>query len=321
MFVRVLWITPLITMFLSPLILADTAPPVNSAPQSTRLHQSIVTVPMEMWGGRPVVHAKINGQGPFKLLLDTGTTLAAVLDESLVKKLEIPTTREAPALGSAVEDQPVEIDTIAIGDAEFSKVLAIQADFSGFMPAGTETYAGILGLPLFENCLLTLDYPGRRVIFESGGLPEVGGETIPYSPDRERDFGVTISLSVAGVDVKAHVDTGSPGFATFLNKMQEKLPLVGKPRVVGMARTPMGNAQVRTAQLDGNVKIGVHEFTKPRIDFADLGPMVEHDCGNVGYRLLKDFAITLDQKNRRLRLRRGSGAEAPTDQPQQKGSK
>lgn len=309
MFVRIMLTAPLLTLFLTSSVAAQTATAKTESPQRTGLAKPIVSVPMDNWGGRPVVQAKINGRGPFKLLLDTGTTAAAVLDSELLKKLDIPATGKAPTPGSIGEDDLVEVDTITIGDAEFSKVKVRRMDFGGFMPPGRAGPEGILGLPLFEHCLLTLDYPGSRVIFESGQLPPAKGEIIEYSPDRKRDFGVTIRLSVAGVNVKAHVDTGSPGFVTLLNKMQEKLPLTGKSRVIGLARTPQGEAEIRLATLDGIVKIGPHEFANPKIEFADLGPMVEHDCGNVGYRLLKDFAITLDQKNRRLRLRRAGAGE------------
>jgi len=157
---------------------------------------------------------------------------------------------------------------------------------------------------LFKGCLLTLDFPGRRVSFESSELPQPDGETIAYSADEEHDYGVTVTLSLAGIPVKAHLDTGSPALVTLLNKLQKKLPLKGKPHVVGMARTPQGEAEVRMAVLDGVLKLGKHDWTRPRIDFADLGPMLEYDAGNIGSRLLKEFAVTIDQKNHRVRFRR-----------------
>ena len=272
-------------------------------PEHTELRSPSVSVPMDSWGGRPVVLAGINGEGPFRLLIDTGTTAAAILDDDLAKKLGIPTADETALHGSVGEGDLLEVETITIGDAEFSKVRAIRSDFSGFMPPGPKTPDGILGLPLFEDCLLTLDYPGSKVIFQLGELPPPNGETIEYSPDKQRDFGVTIELSVAGVTVKAHVDTGSPAFVALPISFEEKLPLADKPRVVGRARTPQGESEIRLATLDGTVKIGAHEFVRPKLEFNDLGPMVKYGCGNVGSRLLKDFALTLDQRNRRARFR------------------
>jgi hypothetical protein len=65
----------------------------------------------------------------------------------------------------------------------------------------------------------------------------------------------------------------------------------------------------RTATLDGTLKLGQHEWTKPRIDFADLGPMLDYDAGNIGSGLPKDFAVTVDQKNHRVRFRRGGSGQ------------
>jgi len=288
-----------------PAVHAETDPGRTDAPMRTTLHATTVSVPMDNWGGRPVVEVRINGKGPFKLLIDTGTNFPAVLDESLVSKLELPATGTTRPRGEAEDLEIVDVGTLTIGDAEFSSVQGIRSTSDGGASMTGEGIDGILGLPLFNGCLLTLDFPARRVSFESGELPQPDGETIEYSADEEHDYGVTVTLSVAGVPVKAHLDTGSPALVTLLNKFQEKLPMKGKPRVVGMARTPQGEAEVRSAVLEGVLKIGKHEWAKPRIDFADLGPMLDYDAGNIGSRLLKDFAVTVDQKSHRVRFRRG----------------
>ncbi|UCC32579.1 MAG: retropepsin-like domain-containing protein [Phycisphaerales bacterium] len=284
---------------------AETEPVRVDAPVRTTLHTTTVSVPMDNWGGRPVVEARINGKGPFKLLIDTGTSFPAVLDDALVNKLKLPATGTTRPRGEAEDLEIVDVGTLTIGDAEFSSIQGIRSTSGGCVSMTGEGIRGILGLPLFERCLFTLDFPGRRVSFESGDLPRPDGETIEYSTDVEHDYGVTVTLSVAGVPAKAHLDTGSPALVTLLNKFQKKLPLKGKPHVVGMARTPQGEAEVRSAVLDGVLKLGKHEWAKPRIDFADLGPMLDYDAGNIGSRLLGDFAVTVDQKNHRVRFRRG----------------
>lgn len=294
----------------NPTVHAGTDPDRTDAPVRTTLLTKTVSVSMNSWGGRPVVEARINGKGPFKLLIDTGTSFPAILDDALVRKLELPATGTTRPRGKAKDLDIVEVGTLTIGDVEFSSIQGIRSTSVGCASMTGEGIRGILGLPLFEGCLLTLDFPERRVRFESGDLPRPDGETIEYSADLEHDYGVTVTLSVAGVPVKAHLDTGSPALVTVLNKFQKKLPLKGKPRVVGMARTPQGEAEVRSAVLEGVLKLGKHEWAKPRIDFADLGPMLDYDAGNIGSRLLKDFAVTVDQKNHRVRFRRdGSGGE------------
>jgi len=297
----VLW--ALATIASSP-VFAESGTDRADVPIRMSLYTTSVSVPMDNWGGRPVVDVRINGQGPFKLVLDTGTSFPVVLDESLVTKLDLPAAGASRPKGETEDVDLVDIGTLTIGDAEFSSIQGIRSTDVGSASMTGEGIQGILGLPLFKGCLLTLDFPGRRVSFESSELPQQDGETIAYSADEEHDYGVTVTLSLAGIPVKAHLDTGSPALVTLLNKLQKKLPLKGKPHVVGMARTPQGEAEVRMAVLDGVLKLGKHDWTRPRIDFADLGPMLEYDAGNIGSRLLKEFAVTIDQKNHRVRFRR-----------------
>ncbi len=297
---------------------AETLPPDMKPPKSTRLSAPVVSAPMEEWGTRPAVMARINGKGPFRLDVDTGTTMTALIDDSVAKELGLPVPQTVPGLGAVEESDPVEVNSITIGDVVFSKVHVMVADFDSFMPATPDAPVGILGLPLFEDCLFTFDYPNQRFIFEMGELPPPGGDVIAYSPDPDRDYGVTIEAIVAGTPMKTHVDTGSPGFLTMLTKWQDKIPLAGKPRVVGRAQTPSGATEISAAKLNGVIRVGDHEFHDPSVDFADLGPMVEFDCANIGSGMLKDFAMTIDQQNRRIRLRRsGSGTARTTRKPHQ----
>ena len=287
-----------------PAALAEAETEVSDASTRIELPLAAVSVPMKDWGGRPAVEARINGKGPFKLLVDTGTGFKAYLHDDLVKELGITTTGTLQTHCGKEKLDKITVGTLTIGGATFTGIEGVRAnDGPGGAIAG-EDFRGILGLPLFKDCLLTLDFPGRRVMLEHGELPEPGGETIAYSADEEHDYGVTVTLSAAGTPVKAHIDTGSPALVTLLNKWQKDLPLKGKPRVMGIARTPQGEARVSVATLDGTLKLGQHEWKNPHIDFADLGPMLDFDAGNIGSRLLKDFAVTIDQKNHRVRFQR-----------------
>lgn len=287
------------------LTLAPALTLAQPAPQRSQSDPSAVIVPMDDWGGRPVVAVKLNGKGPFRLLLDTGTSFELVLDHKLAQQVGVDTGRSDSQRTPAEGDELSELARMTIGSAEFTKVQVMTTNFGGFGPADDSAPLGILGLPLFSKHLLTLDYPQRQIVLARGELPPPGGEVLPFAPAPAHDPIVSLTASVAGVPVRVHIDTGSPSFITLLNKMQQQLPLEGEPRVVGMAQTPAGAVELRTAKLKGVLKIGSIEFKNPRMDFADLEPMVLGNCGNIGYQLLKDFALTIDQKNRRVQLRRG----------------
>lgn len=255
--------------------------------------------------------AKLNGKGPYRFIVDTGCSYAAIIDKGLMKTLKLLPKQTASG-GSNFEDaEPVKLKSITIGGAKFSNVGALPDDIRGFMPSDPDAPIGILGIPLFKNCLLTFDYPNQKFTFELGRLPQNGNDILRCSFDEQHGSILTIKLTVAGIKMDVHIDTGSPGVLTLLNKWQEKLPLKEKPVKIGQANTPSGSTDIYTTTLNGTLQVGNYQFKNPKVDFADLGPMLDSDCGNIGSGLLKDFALTVDQKNHRLRLRRGSNKSEP----------
>ena len=56
---------------------------------------------------------------------------------------------------------------------------------------------------------------------------------------------------------------------------------------------------VRRAKMEGHIKIGRHVFTNPDISFMSL--LDGLNVANLGSEILKQFAITYDQKNKRIR--------------------
>jgi hypothetical protein len=102
--------------------------------------------------------------------------------------------------------------------------------------------------------------------------------------------------------VSAHFDTGSPASISVPDSWEKRLKLDGPAKVIGRARTVNSEFEIRAAQLAGNVEIGGHVFDDPQIVFA--GVLENANAVNIGSRLLSDFALTFDQKNQRVRMRR-----------------
>jgi hypothetical protein len=57
--------------------------------------------------------------------------------------------------------------------------------------------------------------------------------------------------------------------------------------------------EIKQIQIKELVKLGRHEFPGATITFPALS-----DTGNVGAKILSQFAVTFDQKNQRVRLTR-----------------
>ena len=96
------------TQLLLAILLSAALLPAQGAPRaSTRIDvpPGGTTVPMLDLGGRPMVQVRINGKGPYSVMLDTGANVT-VIDETLVKELGL----DSQSSGA------LEIDEVRLGD-------------------------------------------------------------------------------------------------------------------------------------------------------------------------------------------------------------
>jgi hypothetical protein len=157
---------------------------------------------------------------------------------------------------------------------------------------------GILGLNLFTDYLVTLDFPAKKLRLDKGELSKADGAEIL---DYKNEAGVAqVELGVGDKKIKAHLDSGNAiGAFVFPTAFAEKLAFAGEPRVVGRARSASGEMEIKEVQLKDVIRLGRHEFPDATIVYPALG-----DIGNVGVKILSQFVITFDQKNERARLSR-----------------
>ena len=74
-----------------------------------------------------------------------------------------------------------------------------------------------------------------------------------------------------------------------------------RAKVIGRARTVSNTFEIKGAPLRGTLRIGDLEFEDPDLEFQPIMP-----GANVGSRILKDFRVAFDTKNKRIRLTRAS---------------
>lgn len=251
----------------------------------------------------PVIEAKVNGQGPFRFAIDTGSAAKVVLSSPLIEQLALKPTGQTPVGDPSGKNMMTvdtfELESVAIADLQFSGVRAIKLDLpkgpSGHEPPKID---GILGFPLFSDYLFTLDYVAGRVRLEPGSLPEADGTEI-LSFEKPNRIPL-VEIDIAGTKVKAHIDSGNTrGFIGLHSSLIDKVPLVSPPTTIGKARTVNNEFEIKAAPLKGSARLGRHEFPQPTVTFSDMS---RGGNGNLGAGLLRQFALTFDQKNDRVRL-------------------
>ena len=268
---------------------------VSAAAQNS----SVAIAPMKFRGLMPVIEVKLNGQGPFAFTIDTGAGMQADIDTSVAAQLKLQTNgRVLNGDPSGENDQEVDtarIDTITFGGAEFRNVTAVVRP-----QRITKDYPdvdGILGFALFSDYLLTLDYRSMQVRLARGALPAANGADI-LSFEIENRIPV-IEVAIGKLRVRAHIDSGNfvAGFI-LPEELVEQLQLLSPPVTVGRARSVSNQIEIKQAQLKDTIRIGRFDYTQATITFPALSDT------NIGLKVLREFVLTFDQKNRRMKLER-----------------
>jgi hypothetical protein len=233
----------------------------------------------------PVIEAKINGKGPFRLAVDTGFGGLLHVSPKVAEQLAMPVVGEAmtgdpsgrnPQRVKVLRAESVDIGTLHFGGVDAGEH-AVMSDVDG-----------VVGLNLFRGFLVTFDYPNSRFSVRGGTLTE----GMPYTIDH----GVpALEIVVNAQPTRVHIDSGSPALVSLPLSVAKTLRLAEEPRVVGHGRTADGDFDVYAAPLNGEVRVGAIVLTNPRLDFVDVFPI-----GNLGYRFLKDLAVTFDPASHRV---------------------
>jgi CubicO group peptidase (beta-lactamase class C family) len=265
------------------------------APARTEL-RGTVAVPLGELKHLVTVRALVNGSGPYRLAIDTGSAEVLRVSARLAKALALPQIGVVrtgdPSGRNAIEVPIVRVGSVTIGAAAFTGIEASVGTRLGSLEPD-----GIIGLGLFSRVTVQLDYPTRRLRLSNLALPRHGAHIV----ELRRSNGVPqIAVDAAGKTIWADVDSGGPALLTVPRRLQ--LPLLEKPRVVGRGRTATNEFEIRAARLAGDLSVAGWTSRRPTIHIVDLFP-----TASIGAALLRRYAVTFDLPHSRLELARGAG--------------
>ena len=276
------------------------AGPQVPAPAGIEVPRDGLTIPMQDMGGRPMVDLRINGKGPYRFILDTGAVTTVVSDE-LSRELSLtpPAGVQVASVGGGPAPAIVVIHDLRIGDATLEGIIAAAMPL-GELLKGEDAPRGILSAASFPGCLLTYDYPGKRILIKRGALEAADSRSIfEYTEDQVLP---TVPVRIAGHDMQVHLDTGSPFGLVLPLKFLTELPLASQPKEAGRVHTGGGEFPVSSARVDGTIELGKYKLDLDEVRFSDARPGPGPTVGNIGYDVLRHFVVTLDSRNRRIRI-------------------
>lgn len=254
------------------------------------------------------IDVSINGSKIMHFGLDTGLSVAFSITPENAHRLNLPVTSHRTIHSSDQEKvagkatDVIRTNSLTVAGYNFDAPEGIVLEDAH--------RDGTLGIALFRDVLLTLDYPGDRLSIREGELPlQNGRDVIPYTTDpnaplRPLRISPTVAIQLAGKTFSALLDTG----ARKLNadvivpvKTAATLPLGPRESNTTLSDAIGNKFPSYTARLDGDLQLGEVVLHNPTVLVTDWLGFI--DLARVSNQLV----LTIDQKNRRLRVTMPSG--------------
>jgi hypothetical protein len=269
---------------------ADFQPPFST--DYTMPASGQVTVPAE---GGLNFQMKINGQGPFHAIFDTGAVnvVSATLAERLALKVE-----EAPvpfgAIGGAIKVHTAHVSTLNIGDL----VVRDQTFYVLDIPSDAGDPTMIVGWELMRRFAVRIDFEHNQLTFFDGpGFHYTGtGAAVPLILHKDSN-NVEVAAQADGLPGTFTLDTGNQIGLFFNSGFVEEHHLVAglgahfrgyNGRGFGGPSPEAWFARLHT------LRMGDAEIANPvvRLQTQPDGPNA--NAGNIGQSTLDRFTVTVD---------------------------
>ena len=155
---------------------------------------------------------------------------------------------------------------------------------------------GVLGFPLFRETVLTLDYPGSRVLLQPARKASLDpGTIIPFDDARKTPL---IPVKLGDRSLVALIDSGSDAHFT-LNPVGLSPQFAHGPTSGATVGTIAGDRVQTIGRLAESISIGDHVFPRPIVDLTD-------ELSSIGGGMLKHFMVSFDQLHDRVTFYRGA---------------
>ena len=266
-------------------------------PGRTTLGAKLVILPAETIGSYLIIETKWDRFGPYRFLVDTGSSIT-LITPALARRYPssaaylpaTPRVRVTGADGNLTELPATSLRRLELGDARFEDVPALVYDCAPLSAHLGVKIDGVLGFPLFRETVLTLDYPGSRVLLQSpssGAL--VPGTVLPFDDARKTPL---IHVQLGERSLVALIDSGSDA-AFSLNPVGLEPRFAFGPRAGATVGTLVGDRRQQIGRLAEPLTIANQIFPHPVVDLTD-------ELSTIGGDLLKYFTVTFDQEHDRV---------------------
>ena len=289
--------------------LANCVNPSLVSAQSFELaaHKKRVTLPFKLVRNMIVVELKINDNGPFNFILDTGVGLMIITDPKLVDSINILSKRTVQLFGlgdgesfeayiaSTLKVTLPDIYSIGVGAVIFKE------DHFGLSNYAGIKIHGLLGYEFFSNLAVEINFTQAQLTIWRPKDLKTGrkGHMIPLTIENRKPYIETQLVLPDGTRKKSKliVDIGAGHSLSLEDATNHELQ---SPKIM-MANLGMGfTGPIRgfISRIE-KIEIGKYKFRNVITAFPEFDSfkrerlMVKRD-GNLGLGILKRFVVTLD---------------------------
>jgi len=260
-------------------------------------------------GSHILVDAKINGQGPVKLILDTGAGATGVASRAL-RKLGISGARyacdscETKGFGGTVKVDEVQVLSLQVGEVKLTMPVSVQ-NVDNFDSFGAD---GVLGRNFLDNFTVTID-PGQRALTlapatlsrfrkRQPSTPSAQVTRIPFSPHQD----ILVSARINGQGpVTLLLDTGFHRTGVTAQALQ-RLGISARNAETVTGRGAGGSFRFRLVPIVA-VEVGEAKVGPLRIAaFDETDALPEGVDGVLGLDFLNHFTVMIDPRERLVTL-------------------
>ena len=279
--------------------------PNRAAPQPgrTTIGSPLVVLSAQSIGNFLLIETKWDRFGPYRFLVDTGSSVTLVTP-ALARRYPgsrgtvgvAPRVRVTGADGRVTELPQSTLRRLELGDVRFEDVPVLLYDCESLSAHLGVRIDGILGFPLFRETLMTLDYPGSRILLQPAkNAALLPGTTIALDHGRKTPL---IPVHLGDRTFLALIDSGSD-MAFSLNPVGLEPEFAVSPRIGATVGTLSGDRTQRIGRLAESLAIGSYRFLRPVVDMSD-------ELSAIGGGVLRHFTVTFDQWNDRVTFYRES---------------
>lgn len=285
---------------------ASDAPLIPTATVDNSLEITGEEIDAEQKRNRLFIDVRINDQGPFRFLVDSGAD-RSVVGSGLADRLQLPAGEDVRLQGMAGQAtvRTAIIDRLLLGKSEVGPIRA---------PALSERdlgAQGLIGIDALAEQRLLLDFEARTITVQDGRQAEINdaGEIVVTARLRKGQLIIT-QASVAEQRVSAVIDTGSE--VTLGNMALRRRLLGNRPPREGAAKITLISVTGQTLEAEAavlpRIRIGGVYLDNVVVAFADAPPfrlfgLDRQPALFLGSDLLKSFRrVSLDFRNRKVRF-------------------